>query len=496
MEQKQRINLYSKIDFGDIDGLYDKNISDYFLDNDYWSQLVEGDKYYVIGRKGTGKSAIYNWIKLNEGEKGAIVSNLSFRNFPFERLLNLSDDDFSRPNQYQSVWRNIILSEIAKDIVVDANSVPDEMYRELKEYVEFKFGRDLLDLHKRVASQTVKTERGLFLEGINNVHAKEASSEYDFSGMTNITLINQHLERVIREYLIITKSSRYIIQFDQLDDNYTVYITNDNYFQALISLFKVIYDLNQSFSQIDAPVKIIGYLRSDIFYEINNYDAESARWDMHQLYLNWAIINRTDWENPPLLQLLNKRIEYSIPQMRNVQNPFYSIFRGVEINTKGGARSVFSYVVRNSFQRPRDIIQFCKKIQEESKKSGRLDENTVFDAEKSYSMWLLAELSNEFGPLIKAKPVLYDFLREMGDEYISYEELSKTYVPYEESIGLSFNNLMDLLYRLGIVFNVNLKNPRRPEFFSIIRNEHSLINSKMRVYLNPGFRKGLHIYSK
>ncbi len=496
MENSRRCQLFSKIDFGDIDGLYDKNISDYFLDNDYWSQLVEGEKYYVIGRKGTGKSAIYNWIKQNEGDNGVIVSNLSFRNFPFERLLSLSDDDFSRPNQYQSVWRNIILSEIAKNIVVDANCVPDEMYVELKNYVEYKFGRNLLDLHKRVASQTVKTEKGLFIEGIKKNTSIQASSELDYSGMTNITLINQYLEKTIRDYLIVTKSSRYIIQFDQLDDNYTVYITNDNYFQALISLFKVIYDMNQSFSQINAPVKIIGYLRSDIFYEINNYDAESARWDMHQLYLNWAIINRTDWQNPPLLQLLNKRIVHSVPQLRNNNNPFYTIFQGVKISIKGSPRSVFSYIVRNSFQRPRDIIQFCKKIQEEVKKQGYLDDKIVLDAEKSYSMWLLAELSNEFGPLIKAKPVLYDFLREMGDEYISYEDLAKTYESYEERIGLSFNGLMDLLYRLGIIFNVNIKNPRRPEFFSIIRNEHSLINSKMRVYLNPGFRKGLHIYSK
>lgn len=496
IKEEERFRVFSQIDFGDIDGLYDRNIGDYFIDNDYWAQLVEGNKYYVIGRKGTGKSAIYNWIKTNEVSRGVIVSNLSFRNFPFERLLNLSDDDFSRPNQYQSVWRNIILSEIAKDIVLDVNSVPDELFEELRDYVDFKFGRDLLDLHKRVATQTEKTDKGLFIKGVKVGRSKGVSSEYSTSEMSNLTLINQRLDRVIRDYLLVTNNTRYVIQFDQLDDNYTVYITNDNYFQSLISLFKVIYDLNQSFAQLDIPVKIIGYLRSDIFYEINNYDAESARWDMHQLYLNWAIINRTDWHNPPLLQMLNKRMVHSVPSLNDVDNPFYYVFRGLEINSKAGRRSVFSHLVRNSFQRPRDLIQFCKKIQDEARKRGKLDENTILDAEKLYSSWLLAELSNEFGPLIKAKPVLYDFLRELGDESMSYNSLRNVYAPFEERIGLTFDGLMDLLYRLGIVFNVNTKNPRHPEFFSIIRNEHSLINSKMKIFLNPGFRKGLHIYSK
>src|SRR5690606_37913929 len=117
------------------------------------------------------------------------------------------------------------------------------------------FGADLTDLHKRVTKQTTKTKSGLFFQGtgIGSEITKESELSDEFD---NLTLINSKLEFLIKEYLKISPSVPYIIQFDQLDDNYTIYVNNDEYFQSIISLFKVVYDLNQSFYQVNIPVKI------------------------------------------------------------------------------------------------------------------------------------------------------------------------------------------------------------------------------------------------
>ena len=418
---------------------------------------------------------------------------MSFKNFPFEKLLKLTDDDFSRPNQYQSVWRNIILSEIAKHITLDENSIVDDTYKEIKKYVEHKFGNDLTDLHKKVTKQTIKTNTGLFIQGSGLGTSATQEKEFE-DGISNITLINSRLESLIKEYLKTTQSQSYIIQFDQLDDNYTIYIENNEYFQSIISLFKVVYDLNQSFYQIGVPVKIIAYLRSDIFYEINNYDAESARWDMHKLYLNWSIINRSDWNNPPLRQLINKRILYSIPQLNTYHNPLGHIFNEIKMNNNGKEQSVFAYMIKRSFQRPRDIIQFCIKIQEDANKWKKLNLKNIIDAEKVYSSWLLTEVANEFGPLIKDKPKLYEFLRILGNRIISYDVFCKHYLSYQNVIGLDSDKLLELLYRLGIIINVNDRINQK-EYFSIIRNEQSSFNKKLSIILHSGFNKGLHTFS-
>src|SRR5690554_5458056 len=164
------------------------------------------------------------------------------------------------------------------------------------------------------------------------------------------------------------------------------------------SLFKAIYDLNISFDYEGISVKIVAYLRSDIYYEINTYDPDSARWDDHKFLLNWSIINKRDWVNPPLLQLINKRILASTKSITE-KSTFHFLFNDndLAILDEGFKMKPFKYIVHRTFHRPRDIVQFCKYIQKEVKDTDQLDYRTIFNAEKKYSDWLLGEISNEIG---------------------------------------------------------------------------------------------------
>lgn len=405
--------------------------------------------------------------------------------------MNLSDDDFACPNQYQSIWRNIIYSEIAKCIVSDANAEYTEYYKKIKQYVDFKFGTNLVDLHSKVTRQTVKNERGLFLEPISRKMGDSIEKELS-DDFTNLSSINSTLETYLMDYLSACNTSRYVIQFDQLDDNYTVYNATDKYFQSIISLFKVVYDINQNFLLKDIPVKIISYLRSDIYYEINPVDAESARWDDYKLSLSWSIINRSDWRNPRLLEMIDQRIIYSIPELKQYASPFRLIFGDIKMDNN---QSVFSYIVRRTCQRPRDVIQYCKKIQEEVSRWGKLNSRSIIDAEKNYSSWLLSEMANELGPNVSDKKALFLFLRNLGKGQISYKDFSRQYNSYKESVMVETNDLLQILYRLGIIINViNTRNST--EYYSIIRNEKSEYNKDLFLIINAGLIKGLHSISK
>lgn len=53
------IDLIKRIDFGDIDGLYDPQLSRYFLDDDYWGKIVDGDVFlYWDGRARANRQCI------------------------------------------------------------------------------------------------------------------------------------------------------------------------------------------------------------------------------------------------------------------------------------------------------------------------------------------------------------------------------------------------------------------------------------------------------
>ncbi|REE84463.1 hypothetical protein BX611_0007 [Lutibacter oceani] len=480
-------------DFGNPDALYDYNLENYFYDKEYWKKIVTEPAYFILGRKGTGKSAIYNWIKNREPEKAMVISNLSFKSFPFQKLLKLSDDDFSRPNQYQSIWKYIILSEFAKQIVLDENNKKTSYYNELYEFVEFKFGKNLRDLHSKITTHTKKTELGLQYKGLGPKTNSESTIQLD-DGFENISEINDRLEELILDNL--NESQRpYLIQFDQLDDNYTLYIDSKKYFESLISLFKVIYSLNSTILGLNKNSKIIAYLRSDIFNQFSSHDPDSAKFDYHTYKLNWTIINKNDWHNPALLQLMNVRIENSIKELKGTGS-FNYIFNKKFIKLRENGRPIepFKYMIHRTFHRPRDLVQFCIKIKEQADNLNKLDFETINAAEKEYSTWLIDELKNEISPIIPSTDTLFSLLRTMGTEPFTSGFFKKKYFDTgNKNINKSPEALLRYLYELGIISNISF-GKNGAGIYSIIRNDKSRFDPKMKAVLHSGLIKGLYTY--
>src|SRR5262249_14452277 len=62
-------------------------------------QLLSGKKYFVVGRKGTGKTAISEYIRKIQ-KHDVFSEKLTFKNFPFNELYSLSNNKYTMPNQY------------------------------------------------------------------------------------------------------------------------------------------------------------------------------------------------------------------------------------------------------------------------------------------------------------------------------------------------------------------------------------------------------------
>lgn len=484
------VELIKMIDFGDIDGLYDANLESYFIDDNYWQTIVENNVYFVIGRKGTGKSAIYNWIEKQAGNNDAIISNMSFKDFPFEKLLTLKDEDFSRPNQFQSIWRNIIFLELAAQITRDANSVVNDEYKQLFNYIHYLFGDDVIDLHKQVVTKADKTSGSISLKPLS-LSAESIGNTTYAREFSNMTQINRRLENVIINYFQdYPETTKFLIQFDQLDDNYTQYQNMGEYHQAIISLFKVIYDINQTFKSRNIKAKVVGYLRSDIYNSIDQFDAESARWDRYKLNLNWSIVNRDDWANARLLRMINKRINLSIPSIS--ENGAFNALFSKKVFDFDSRESIFKFVVHRGFHRPRDVLQFSIKIQDEIIRTNSISRSTIPSAEKEYSLWLLSEISNEIAVKINDQDILHELLRIVGPQPFSLTEFKQQrYKSFEAKLGMDAESLLRYLYQFGIVLNRN-RLKTHTEYYSIMRNDRSTLNRELKIQIHPGIWKGLH----
>ncbi|RYD01519.1 hypothetical protein N752_29910 [Desulforamulus aquiferis] len=112
------------IKFGHNEAKRDHGLIKYFFDDGTIKSILEGEKFFVFGRKGSGKSAICRYLdELATGEYNLFSKVLSFKDFGMEKLYKFSDRDFRSPTQYQTFWRYLLYIELAKMVLKD-ESVP------------------------------------------------------------------------------------------------------------------------------------------------------------------------------------------------------------------------------------------------------------------------------------------------------------------------------------------------------------------------------------
>lgn len=85
------------------------DIKRYFFAIPELNDIAAGDASYVIGRKGTGKTALVQYLS-DTANSNQHVSKLTFKNFPFNELYNQGNESYRRPNQYITIWKLIIYS--------------------------------------------------------------------------------------------------------------------------------------------------------------------------------------------------------------------------------------------------------------------------------------------------------------------------------------------------------------------------------------------------
>ncbi len=489
MYSEKELDLIKSINFGEVDGYGDPNLDKYFLDNDYWNKIIENNIFYVVGKKGTGKSSIYRTIESKSHELGNIVSNKDFGEFPFEKLLQLSDDDFSAPNQYQSIWQNMIL-QIFAQIISTVESDDSNIYKqELSQYVETCLGKSVVDLHKKVITQTAKTEQGLIFKGLSSSHAKEYASDFSLQDY-EISKVNTKLLDLIINFLKTSNSDiKYIIQFDRLDDNYNQYQDLDKYFQSIISLFKVTYSLNQKFRRYGITnAKVILYVRTDILKEMSKRDTESARWEDFKYEISWKVNNVRDWKNSKLYEMISKRIKASSSTLSNYN--FENLFKYTYLTN---CKSLFAKILLETLFRPRNLIMFCKILQKYILEYKDLKDATYNAAQKEYSNWLFnSEIVNEISPILQGDlDAVKELLEKCGQTLFSFDHFVNKYNELTKKINKTPSELLIILYDAGVIENCwKDKQSKTWLHKSVFRNEGSF-NKDMFINILPCVWRGL-----
>ncbi len=140
-------------------------------DNDryFWhvrevDEIDRGDKYFVIGRKGSGKTAISEYYNRKQ-EHGVFTEKLTFKNFPFNELYSHKNKKYTPPNQFITLWKYLIYSTVCRLML--RNEGVDITIREQLAKI---YGQNT-SLQRRVG-EWVGKEFGVSLFGLCNASAE------------------------------------------------------------------------------------------------------------------------------------------------------------------------------------------------------------------------------------------------------------------------------------------------------------------------------------
>jgi len=465
----------------------DEDSARYFYHLNDVASLEDGTNSIVIGRKGTGKTAICRYFETNI-QYNRFSLKLSFKEFPFNLLYSLEDRNFTTPSQYISLWKYFIYNSVLKMMASNENINADFKSRIQKMYPSDEF--------RYIGSIMETWTKGGFGAGIFGLSGS-ASAEREKAKLEDIW---QDLIPAME--LLITRNiddSSYFIVFDELDEDYRNYwdeTSRSRYLALVTSLMKAVSNVRRVFADHNCDIKPIVFLRDDI-YELLS-DPDKNKWEDHKVNLSW--------KKEELKRMLAFRIARShnpTAQSYDFETEWQGLFSSYKMpvgspKSKNSLHS-FDYILELTHSRPRDMVRFLRDAARSSIGQGHryVNADTIRGVDGDFSNHFREELVNEIGGVIPDINSLLSSLGATHKQRYRYDDFVAQITAYQntedcnsETKRLSAVGIAKILFHFSIIGNAPQN--RRP-IFKYQRN-HLALNASEPIVVHRGLVKtlGLH----
>lgn len=453
----------------------------YFFEVAEVDSIRSGHKSYVIGRKGTGKTAIGERFLVREHKDNAHSTKLSFKNFPFNELYNNKDTIFTRPNQFITIWKYIVYMTICRL----TRDNPKVNYTARAYCEKLIPANDMTSIARLIPRWVGKDfELKIFgTEGKLSVDKKAVIDPANWGAKVDI------LERFI---LTEIDNSSYFVLFDELDEDYKDVIEkyqSNEYIDLITSLFKAVQDIRSVFKTKSHSIFPVVFIRNDIYELIQ--DSDKNKWNDLRVDLNW---DEAKIKN--LLAFRISRANNSSGSILAFTDAWNLLFRqgGVPVGDRQKERmEIFDYIARSTLLRPRDFVRYLQvaATAEVEKRQNLIAPITVRAVDKAFSNYLRDEFVDEIHAVLPDINAILDILSQLRKQTLSIDEFKRA---YENKLAGGQLKLADadlvlrILFHFSIIGNVGNK----VMFFRYL-NRDATLNVSERIAIHRGLFKSLQI---
>jgi hypothetical protein len=414
--------------FGGIDAEADILLDECFQDHEAYLDAVSHKRPLVLGRKGSGKTAIFRKI-IRTRKSSVFAFGHTFSDYPWQHHKLQESIGVPEELRYVQSWLYLILLTAAKILLNQDSSQPwnERAFEELERLERFvidSYGSrdpDVTELftptkrlrirpHLRIAKEWL--DLGLDLEELPVNELPRIIQE-----------VNKNISAAIIESL--NPEHDYFICFDELDRGFDP--RNKSYAHMLTGLILAAKVLNGLARNGEKKFSVVIFLRDDIYHTLRFEDK-------NKITENFA--TRIEWDSPRTRWTLRELMERRFTKViGNGAVRWRDVFD--ETQEMPGRQKKYQHILDRTFCRPRDIIKFCNVILEAYK--SRRPAQTKFanddlnNARPSYSEYLLRELDDEIHKHIQHYEDYVSLLKKIGAGLFSREDFE---LAFRESTSL------------------------------------------------------------
>lgn len=481
-----------------------------FLTTPELDKLLDPNIFFLIGEKGTGKTAYAIYLS-SVGYKDVIASTKYIQETEYLKFVTMKHEKHLSLSDYVSIWKVIIyvllaqqIREKESSIVLKGLSKFNELGKAIDEFYRYAFSPEIYSAIQFAEEANIAAKLiAKFVELGGSTKSSLATSETTFQ--VNLLYIQRKFEDAFKS---IKLSRNQILFIDGIDIRPPT-VSVEEYLECIKGLANAVWSVNNDvFANVKdtkGRARVVLLVRPDIFNKLNLQNMNGKVRD-NSVILNW-ITTYADYRNSKLFQMADRLLAF---QQEKKDYPIGSVwdyyFPYDAKNVKASLSSPSSFIqfLRYCLFRPRNILAIVSIQKEMFIEQGRKPEE-VFRYEdftdplftKKYSDYVLGEVKDHISFYNDAGDyeTLIQFFQYLnGRSMFTYKEFLDAFRNFIKFLHRnSFkipafcetpDILLQFLYDLSILgYIVDTNNPNKP-FFSWVNRERSPSNIAPKVRTN------------
>lgn len=467
-----------------------------FFVDDYINLILHDETYFIVGDKGTGKTAYGLYFQNNEIENTLSSIILDISSTGITNFKKMMDNKLLMYSSLKDVWELILYVEITKLLLkhkpfqfsMQCSANQKKLNEALQSYEKLAFNPDMV--------ATIKTQkRGTLIAKFTTIISSSIGKEMSTTeNAFHLTITD--LRRTFEDCFESLELEKNIILFVDGIDIIPEPFDQESYVHYLVDLINASLNLNQNvFSNLKSKktnMKVMLLLRPDVFQlttAIKNWNLK--KYD-NTVNLNW--IPQTEYiQDSRLFKVIDKLLSVQQDDT-NTKTTYLNYYFPQECCTSNKQFS-FEYLLDYTFLRPRDIIFLLQKMQntviEEELDASHFEEHHFNKSYNKYCEYLFEDIKEQV--LLKYKnedfeklQIFFSFLRKTIFDSREYKRAFNSYCSHIENenavlpaFASKSSTFLEFLYMLNVIGFKN-KNSNEEYKWYFIEKERFTVNQSIK----------------